>query len=234
MANKIFSKLQSARVKVQESGLKKTGWNEYGKFHYFQLEDFEPAATKAFQEVNLCPIFTTKYNENGERIAELKLVDGDNPEDSIVFTVPFAESNASKNPAQALGSTITYLRRYLSMMCLDISETDIIDASSGSQMDANGATKKPEPQKKTAQAKKEEPKAEPKKQEQPKEEPNTEELATREQIGIIRNLLTAEQIQKSFDKYGKNKLEDLTIREASLMIQAANKKKVAEQKEGEQ
>lgn len=44
---------------------------------------------------------------------------------------------------QALGSSITYMRRYLYMMALDICEADSIDANLGNGTTATGATPAP-------------------------------------------------------------------------------------------
>lgn len=82
------------------------------------------------------------------------------------FRVPYREvkpivSNAGKevtNPMQALGSSITYLRRYLWMAVLDITEPDDIDANLGSDDQAeeeeipapNPETAKKEKKKKSA------------------------------------------------------------------------------------
>jgi hypothetical protein len=66
----------------------------------------------------------------------MSIVDIDNPNDGTTFTAPFKPiepivSNAGKqvtNEMQALGSSITYMRRYLYMIALDICEPDGIDA----------------------------------------------------------------------------------------------------------
>jgi hypothetical protein len=66
----------------------------------------------------------------------MSIVNIENPEDSVSFSAPFKPiepivSNAGKqvtNEMQALGSSITYMRRYLYMIALDICEPDGIDA----------------------------------------------------------------------------------------------------------
>ncbi len=72
-------------------------------------------------------------------VATMNIINTDNPEESVPFVAPFNQiapivSNAGKqatNEMQALGSSITYMRRYLYMIALDICESDSIDANLG-------------------------------------------------------------------------------------------------------
>jgi hypothetical protein len=69
----------------------------------------------------------------------MTIVNSDNPDESVFFIAPFKPiepivSNAGKqvtNEMQALGSSITYMRRYLYMIALDICEPDGIDVGTG-------------------------------------------------------------------------------------------------------
>ena len=118
-----------------EEGVKKSGKNMQLEFKYFELEDIVPPAIKIFKELGLTPVVS--FNN---QIACMKIWNADDPaEPGVEFTVPYKEveiitSNSGKavtNSLQALGSTITYLRRYLYMMALDICEPDEIDARLG-------------------------------------------------------------------------------------------------------
>jgi hypothetical protein len=99
-------------------------------FKYFELDDIVPVATKIFEEVGLISLVSFE----GER-AVMKILNTDNPDEIASFTAPFATlepivSNTGKkatNEMQALGSSITYMRRYLYMIALDICEPDEID-----------------------------------------------------------------------------------------------------------
>lgn len=100
----------------------------------------------------------TRNGTKADAIIELSI--------DMQFRVPYREvkpivSNAGKevtNPMQALGSSITYLRRYLWMAVLDITEPDDIDANLGSDDQAeeeeipapNPETAKKEKKKKSA------------------------------------------------------------------------------------
>jgi hypothetical protein len=69
----------------------------------------------------------------------MAIVNIDNGEESVTFSAPFNQiapivSNSGKqatNEMQALGSSITYMRRYLYMIALDICEPDSIDSDLG-------------------------------------------------------------------------------------------------------
>jgi hypothetical protein len=130
----VYQKLMVARAKFLESDVQKTGKNMHLSFKYFELEDIVPTAIRIFNEVGLIPIvnFTTD-------VANMNIVNTDNPEEVIEFVAPFNQiapivSNTGKqatNEMQALGSSITYMRRYLYMIALDICESDSIDANIG-------------------------------------------------------------------------------------------------------
>lgn len=130
----VYRRLLTARVKFLDSGVEKSGKNMHLSFKYFELEDIVPPATKIFDEVGLIPLvsFTTD-------MATMTVVNIDNPEETIAFTAPFNQiapimSNAGKqatNEMQALGSSVTYMRRYLYMIALDVCENDSIDATLG-------------------------------------------------------------------------------------------------------
>ena len=127
----VFQKLLKARAMFLASNTQKSGKNMQLAFKYFELDDIVPIATKIFNEVGL--ISVVSFTEN---TATMTIIDIDAPEQFIPFTAPFTTlepivSNTGKkatNEMQALGSSITYMRRYLYMIALDICEPDEIDA----------------------------------------------------------------------------------------------------------
>ena len=133
-AMNIYQKLLRARAMFLEVDVKKTGKNMNLSFKYFELEDIVPAAIRIFEEVGIMPVVNFTSDT-----ATMTMVNTDNPEETIAFTSPFNQvspivSNAGKqvtNEMMALGSSITYMRRYLYMIALDICENDDIDASAG-------------------------------------------------------------------------------------------------------
>lgn len=130
----VYQRLLTARAKFLEADVQKTGKNMHLSFKYFELDDIVPSAIRIFNEVGLIPIVNFTADT-----ATMNIVNTDNPEDTVSFVAPFNQiapivSNTGKqatNEMQALGSSITYMRRYLYMMALDICESDSIDANIG-------------------------------------------------------------------------------------------------------
>ena len=52
----VYRKLQSARLELVNSGIKKTGYNTYGNWKYYELGDFIPTVHKLFDAVGLCGV----------------------------------------------------------------------------------------------------------------------------------------------------------------------------------
>ena len=121
----VYNKLLTARVNFLESAVTKSGKNMHLAFKYFELDDIVPVATKIFDALGLISIVSF-----AEDIARLTIVNTDNPEEMICFTAPLVQlaENKGTNAVQAFGSTVTYYRRYLYMIALDICEPDEIDA----------------------------------------------------------------------------------------------------------
>lgn len=135
--NNVWSKLALARLRFLEAGVKKSGINRYAEYKYFELEDIVPTATRIFNDLGL--VFLVAFTETN---AIGTLVNTENTSEYITFSSPMVEllawtkqgelkSPAGMNTVQALGSSETYQRRYLYMMCLDIVEADALDATQG-------------------------------------------------------------------------------------------------------
>ena len=120
----VYSKLQKARVLLQEQPLKKSGFNSFAGFKYFELADFLPSINVIFDNLGLCSVFSIIDGK-----ATLRIVDSESG-GVIYFSSPIAEAGAGKAPPiQALGSMHTYLRRYLMLNALEITEHDAVDAT---------------------------------------------------------------------------------------------------------
>lgn len=145
-AMNIYQKLLKARAMFLEADVKKTGKNMHLSFKYFELEDIAPTATRIFGEVGIVPLVNFTADT-----ATMTMVNTDNPEETVTFVSPFNQiapivSNTGKqatNEMMALGSSITYMRRYLYMIALDICESDGIDANAGVPAPAAPAPKAP-------------------------------------------------------------------------------------------
>ena len=118
----VYKKLQGARHELSKANLKKTGHNSYGGWFYYELGDFIPTIHKLFDAAGLCGVVTF-----GE-VATLTIYDADS-EGKIEFSTPIVYAEAAKGqPIQMLGSTHTYLRRYLWLMAMELVEADAVDA----------------------------------------------------------------------------------------------------------
>ena len=120
----VYKKLQQARLMLQNTKLSKSGKNKFAGFEYFELDDFIPQVTAIFDKVGLCGIvsFTPET-------AYLTVHDTDG-DGFVTFTSPLVMAdNAKGQPIQSMGSTHTYFRRYLWLMCMEITQNDVIDAA---------------------------------------------------------------------------------------------------------
>lgn len=119
----VYKKLQKARVMLHETQLNKSGKNKFANFNYFELGDFIPQVTSIFEKVGLCGIVSFTPDTAYLTVHD---VDGDG---FVTFTSPLVYASVEKTqPIQNLGSTHTYLRRYLWLMCMEITENDVVDA----------------------------------------------------------------------------------------------------------
>lgn len=141
MENKmnIYQKLQTVRVKLHELNLKKSGFNPFAKFHYFELGDFLPAAQKLMLDYGLFA-----YEEIDTETATITVIDTDDLNViPFVLTMPSTSVDLKGATAiQNLGSVQTYMRRYLWTSLLEIVESDALDATIGKDDDKK-APKKP-------------------------------------------------------------------------------------------
>lgn len=143
----VYQKLIQARLAFMEGGVEKTGKNMFMSFKYFELEDIVPRATKIFNDIGLLPVVRF---EDGQ--AKMDVINTDNPEEVVTFTAPFdkiepiisnEKGTKATNSMQALGASITYMRRYLYMIALDICEADEIDGNRGKESAPKTVAAKP-------------------------------------------------------------------------------------------
>ena len=137
----VYGKLAVARGKFLNAPLKKSGVNTYAEFKYFELEDIVPTAINIFTELGLTLIVKVNFD-----VAIATLVNVDNPEEFIIFEAPAKDPNIENgtkmSAIQGLGAYITYMRRYLYMLVLDIVEADGVDAVIGKEEEKKPVTKK--------------------------------------------------------------------------------------------
>ena len=108
--------------------LPKSGYNKFGKYHYYELEDILPAI---FQECYNQELFL-EFSFTNE-LAQLKIRNWNEPGESLITSVPLPEIvplNKGMNIMQSEGSYITYAKRYLLVNIFHIMEKDVIDSDS--------------------------------------------------------------------------------------------------------
>lgn len=188
----VRQKLAKARLYFLNQKVQKSGKNMHLEFKYFELEDIVPPAIRIFARVGL----TTNVVFTNEQ-ASMYVYNNDNmDEPPIIFSIPYREvkpiiSNQGKevtNPMQALGSSVTYLRRYLWMTVLDITEPDDVDANLGADESVNEFAEEAAA---AAPAKKERKKKTPAtaaERKEAKEELTQDAAATEEQIVELKTL----------------------------------------------
>lgn len=124
MGDNVHRKLQKAKLELTKQDIKKSGKNTYTGFTYFELSDFLPHIVEILESLGLCSVINI-----GEKVAELEIINIDNPEDKTSVSIPVATASVKgANDMQNLGATQTYLRRYLYMLAFDIVENDISDS----------------------------------------------------------------------------------------------------------
>ena len=120
----VYQKLLTARATFLKSEVTKSGKNMHLAFKYFELDDIVPKATAIFEEIGIVPIVSFDTDK-----AIMVLHNVEDPDDTATFTLPLVQLSENKgtNAVQAFGATVTYYRRYLYMIALDICEPDEID-----------------------------------------------------------------------------------------------------------
>ena len=149
--------------------------------------------------INLCNevgLFT-KFTFNNE-MATLEIINSDKSEQKEIYTSPMRELQLKGcNDIQALGGVETYSRRYLYMSAFDIIENDMFDSITGK--DEKTVKDKTQAQKVIK--------------------------ATATQINKLKELYSEEEINKALGMVKREKIEDLTIQEASSLISKRMAKK---------
>lgn len=143
----VWSKLLAVRNEFYAAGAKKTGRNLHAEFMYFELSDIVPVAAPIFAKYNLLLMPTF---ENGN--AEAVVINTEKPDERINFSIPLqfiAEPGKFRmNEVQGVGAAVTYYRRYLYMIVLDLVEADSFDGESNTTEAED--TPAPAPKKKPA------------------------------------------------------------------------------------
>lgn len=125
----VLEKLNTVRTEFAKSEHRKSGNNKYAGYEYFELKDFLPEVLTLFAKNGLCGIFSAA---NG--VASLDVFNIEKPDEKIVFTCPLGSANLKAcHEIQNIGACITYTRRYLWGLVVELIENDALDATTGKE-----------------------------------------------------------------------------------------------------
>jgi len=120
----VYKKLNAVRLALHAMELKKTGYNSFGKWHYFELADFLVPALKLFDEHGLCGGVSKDGEDMTLSVCDIEATG------RVIFSIPLSSAALKgAHEVQNLGAVITYSRRYLWTLALEILEHDAVDAS---------------------------------------------------------------------------------------------------------
>ena len=138
---KTLKKIMKGRQKFEKMEIKKSGYNKYHNFHYYELKDILPIHHKLMEELKLGDIPSYEDNMSTLYIYDLEQDDNQQP---IKFTRPITTpTNTNLTQAnQEHGKTQTYSRRYLLLQLWDIEEYDGIDCTDQTTKKQTKKTKK--------------------------------------------------------------------------------------------
>ena len=156
----IYQRLMQARIDFAKKNIEPSGYNSHLDFDYLELKDIVPVANKVLNDNKI--MLVTSFLD-GECVG--KVVDLLGKDEPIIFTIPLPDPTKDAerlklNVVAMMGSQVTYLRRYMLMLVLDIVIADEIDADDKDSAPVVKPTEKATPKKEKAVTVKEEPKAE--------------------------------------------------------------------------
>ena len=120
----IYQKLLLVRDEFAQAEIKRSGKNMQLSSLFYELADIVPTSRVLFTTYRLLPLTVVTSGK-----ATMTIVDVDAPENTLVFEldVQTYDGNKAVTPPQAYGAVVTYYRRYLYMVALDIVEADYLD-----------------------------------------------------------------------------------------------------------
>jgi hypothetical protein len=123
----IHAKLMAARKSFHECEIKKTGYNSFSKYDYFELADFLIPAMGILADNDLIAI--TSFEAE---LATMTVIDVTTGE-SFYITSPMSTATLKAcQPVQSMGACQTFVRRYLYTTLFEIVEHDAVEAQTGS------------------------------------------------------------------------------------------------------
>ena len=185
----IHARMALIKSELAKKKIEKSGKNTFANFKYHELQDFLKHIVELNNEHGVNDVFDISTEK-----ATLTLYNNDNAEDKFTVSIPYvmAQMTGKTDDIQRLGSTITYIRRYLYLTAYGIQENDAVDAS--------------EPTKERPQVKKHVTKDE------NKQRMEKMKVYVKQQVGEGNY---GDAIKKMVKAVGKEKVEDVEFNEAN-------------------
>ena len=149
----LMRKIADVRIKLMSMEIPKSGYNNFGKFNYHELEDLLPIITKECYDRDMFLHFNFTTTE-----AKLDVVNMDNTQEIVSFVVPMPEikeMNKKMNIMQSEGSYITYLEKYLLIDAFSITEKSMVELVTPEEEEPKIIQEKPKRNNQITNAKKE-------------------------------------------------------------------------------
>jgi len=145
-AKNIYQKLIDARKQFHATEIKKTGYNAFSKYWYFELSDFLLPAMDILAEHDMIAIVSFETE-----LATMTVHDVTS-DATIIITSPLSTATLKAcQPVQSMGACETFVRRYLYTTLFEIVEHDAIEAETGKPDNQEQPAKaEPVPEKKVA------------------------------------------------------------------------------------
>lgn len=129
----IYHRLSDAREAFHQLELKKSGWNDYSEYHYFELADFLVPAMKCLKNEGLTTLPVT-FTKDEARLRVVDMAAGS----TLDITSPMSTAHLKAcHEVQNLGAVQTYLRRYLWVSLMEVLEHEALDGAPPASIDAD-------------------------------------------------------------------------------------------------
>ena len=124
----IYQRLMQARIDFAKKNIEPSGYNSHLNFDYLELKDIVPVANKVCADNKIMLITSFTETECVGRVHDLL-----GKEEPIYISIPLPDptkdaERVKLNVAAMTGSYVTYMRRYMLMLVLDICINDEVDA----------------------------------------------------------------------------------------------------------
>lgn len=109
----LFQKLTEIREKIS---VKKTGFNAFGKYNYYEIDEIYRQSKKLFLEYSIFTQFSLLFEPTiNQYRATLIVIDADSPDDKFCMSIDSPLNVLKGSASQQVGSNNTYQSKYLYM-----------------------------------------------------------------------------------------------------------------------